>query len=86
MSRSKLPQSTADWIAVTVNVVSVIALVWLIVVAAPESHGVPVATTSAVPAAHVDERGHVATPVASDYFPAQFRAPEGASAEPIATF
>jgi hypothetical protein len=86
MSRFKLPQSTEDWIAAVVNVVTVVALVWLIVVAAPEVHGVPAATTSTVNTSGVNEHGRAPAPVASDYLPAQLKAPEDAPAEPIATF
>ena len=84
MSRSQLPQSDGDRIAVATTTVAIAAILWLILAVAPNPHDVPFATAHAATARHVDEGSRTTSPPPSDYFPAQPKTPAGA--EPIATF
>ena len=86
MPSSQLPQSDADRIAVATTTVAIAAIVWVILAVVPNPRDVPFATAHAAPARHVDEGSRTASPPPSDYFPAQFKTPAGAAAEPIATF
>ena len=84
MSRSKLPQSVADWFAAVFTVTTVIVLVWLIAAAPQESRAVEFPAAGTPPARQGDERRQVVAPAASNYFPAHLVAPEGAANEPFA--
>jgi hypothetical protein len=86
MSRSQLPQSDADRIAMATTTVAIAAIVWVILAVVPNPRDVPFATAQAATARHVDEGNHTTSPPPYDYFPAQFKTPDGAAAEPIATF
>ena len=81
MSRSQLPQSDADRIAVATTTVAIAAILWLILAVAPNPHDVPFATAHAATARHVDEGSHTTSPPPPDYFPAQSKSPDSAVAD-----
>ena len=82
MNRSN-QKCEVDRIAMAITGAAIVMLVWLIVLAAPDTHGAVFASIAPLAGRHVDEANTVG---AFDYFPAQFAAPDGESAEPIATF
>ena len=55
MSRSNLPQSAADRIAVAATAIAVAAIVWLVLAFVPNAHDTSFATAHAATARHVDE-------------------------------
>jgi hypothetical protein len=55
MSRSQLPQSDADRIAVATTTVAIAAIVWLILAVVPNPRDMSFATAHAATARHVDE-------------------------------
>jgi hypothetical protein len=55
MSRSQLPQSNADRIAVATTTVAISAIVWLILAAVPNPRDMSFATAHAATTRHVDE-------------------------------
>ena len=67
MSRSQLPQSDADRIAVATTTVAIAAILWLILAVAPNPHDVPFATAHAATARHVDEGSSTTGPSPPDY-------------------
>lgn len=83
MNLSNVQKSEVDRIAMAVTGAAIVMLVWLIVLAAPDSHGAVFASVVPLAGRHVDEANTIG---AFDYFPAHFAAPEGEPAEPIATF
>ena len=86
MSRSKLPESTADRIAVSFTFATIVAAVWLIAAAPQESPGDAFAAAGTPSAPHVDARSAGASSVVADQIPAQLRSAETPVAESIATF
>ena len=84
MSRSSLPQSDADRIAVAATAVAVAAIVWVILAVALDSRDVSFATAHAGMTRHVDEGNRLAPPQSDCQ--GQFATPEAATAEPIARF
>src|SRR5438132_3766047 len=66
MSRSQLPQSDADRIAVATTTVAIAAILWLILAVAPNPHDVPFATAHAATAPHVDEGSNTTGPPPPD--------------------
>ena len=81
MSRSKLPQTDADRIAVAATMIAIAAIVWLILAVVLSPRDVSIATAHGATMRHVDEGNRAASPAPSDYFPPQFKAPDGAAAE-----
>jgi hypothetical protein len=75
MSRSRLPQSAADWFAAVFTLTAVVALVWLIAAVPLESRRVAVPVAGTTPAGQVRARS-AGAPTANNCFPAQFMAPE----------
>ena len=76
MSRSRLPQSAADWFAAVFTLTAIVALVSLIVAVPLESRGVADPVAGTAPAGQVRARSHAGAPTANNCFPAQFMAPE----------
>ena len=86
MSRSQLPQSDADRIAVATTTLAIAAIVWLILAVVPNPRDMSFATAHAATARHVDEGNRAASPAGSDHSPAQRAAPPAETVKPIATF
>ena len=83
MSRSSLPQSTADRIAAVFTLATVVALVWLIAAAPQESRGAAFVAAGSASAQHVHERSDAGAPLAVTHSPAQVKAPAGAHTKSI---
>jgi hypothetical protein len=86
MSRSQLPQSDADRIAVATIAVAIAAIVWVILAVVPNPRDVSFATAHAATARHVDEGNRAASPAGSGHSPVPLAAPHAATVKPIATF
>ena len=78
MSRSQLPQSDADRIAVATTTVAIAAILWVILAVVPNPRDVSFATAQAATARHVDE-GNRSASSGSDHSAAQLAAPHVAT-------
>ncbi len=78
MSRSQLPQSDADRIAVATTTVAIAAIVWVLLAVVPNPRDVSFATAQAATARHVDE-GNRAAASGSDHSAPQLAAPYAAT-------
>jgi hypothetical protein len=82
MSRSQLPQSDADRIAVATTTVAIAAIVWVILAVVPNPRDLSFATARAATARYVDEGNRAASP-GSDHSAAQLTAPHVATGKLI---
>ena len=86
MSRSQLPQSDADRIAVATITVAIAAIVWVILAVVPNPREMSFATARAATARHVDEDNRAASPAGSGHSPARLAAPHASAGKPIAAY
>ena len=85
MSRSQLPQSDADRIAVATTTLAIAAIVWLILAVVPNPRDMSFATAHAATARHADEGNRAASPAGSDHSPAQSAVCGGRNLRPAGT-
>jgi hypothetical protein len=86
MSRSQLPQSDADRIAVATTTVAVAAIVWVILAVVPNTRDLSFATAPAATARYVDEGNRAASPARSDHYPTRLAAPHASAVKPAAAY
>jgi hypothetical protein len=86
MSRSQLPQSDADRIAVATTTVAIAAILWVILAVVPNPRDVSFATAQAATARHVDEVNRAAPPARSGHSPAQLAAPHASAVKSTAGY
>jgi hypothetical protein len=86
MSRSQLPQSDADRIAVATTTVAIAAIVWVIFAVVPNPRDLSFATAHAATARHVDEGDRAASPAGSGRSPAQLAAPHASAVKTTAGY
>ena len=82
MSRSQLPQSDADRIAVATTTVAIAAIVWVILAVVPNPRDLSFATAHAATARYVDEGNRATSPARSDHSPAHLAAPHASAVKP----
>jgi hypothetical protein len=68
MSRFNLPETTADRIAATLTLATVVALAWLIAATPQDSRAAAFAAAAAASAQRIHERSDVAAPVVVDCY------------------
>lgn len=83
MSRSKLPQSAADWFAAVFTLVTVVAVVGLIAAVPQDFRGAASPAAGTTPARQGHECGHLFAPAVSNYLPAHFMGRERAATESV---